>query len=79
MAKVQFNCRLDEEIAKWIADESERQSAEGKKFSQADVITLLVGSAAFRSPATTTDDIHERSGLVCASATSKEGQAIIQS
>lgn len=32
MAKVQFNCRLDEEVAKWIADESKRRSVDGKKF-----------------------------------------------
>lgn len=43
MAKAQFNCRLDEDIAKWIAEESERQSeARGAKFSQADVVSLLV-------------------------------------
>lgn len=45
MAKVQFNCRLDEDVVKWIAEEAERRSVNGKKFSQADVVTVLVGSA----------------------------------
>lgn len=47
MAKVQFNCRLESEVAQWIDDESKRRSVKGKKFSQADVITMLVGSAVF--------------------------------
>lgn len=43
MAKVQFNCRLDEDVAEWIATESLLQSAaRGNKFSQADVVSLLV-------------------------------------
>jgi len=43
MAKVQFNCRLDEEVAEWIATEAALKSAElGRKVSQADVIQLLV-------------------------------------
>lgn len=43
MAKVQFNCRLDEEVAEWIATESALKTAEtGRKFSQADVVSLLV-------------------------------------
>lgn len=49
MAKVQFNCRLDEEIAEWIATESALKTVELKrKFSQADVITLLVAGVAFK-------------------------------
>jgi hypothetical protein len=37
MAKVQFNCRLESDIAKWIVDEAVRRDK-----SQADVITSLV-------------------------------------
>lgn len=46
MAKVQFNCRLDESFVEWIDAEAARQSeALNRKFSQADVIMMLVGSA----------------------------------
>lgn len=43
MAKVQFNCRLESDIAKWIADEAARLTrARGTKYSQADVVARLV-------------------------------------
>lgn len=43
MAQKQFNCRLDEDIAKWIADEAARLTKSTRvKHSQADVITQLV-------------------------------------
>jgi len=43
MAKVQFNCRIPEEISVLINSESERLTAEqGKKVSQADVVGLAI-------------------------------------
>ena len=42
--KVQFNCRLEELVAEWIATEAMLKSVELKRrISQADVIEMLVG------------------------------------
>jgi len=46
MAKVQFNCRLDQSFIDWIDSEAAQQSKKlNRKFSQADVIIMLIGSA----------------------------------
>ncbi len=49
MAKVQFNCRLEPEIVKWIDEQAEAQSEkQGKRVSQADIVTQLVLGQPFK-------------------------------
>lgn len=53
MAKVQFNCRLDPEVVRWIDEQAEAQTEKlGKRISQADVVTQLVAGQPFRTKPT---------------------------
>lgn len=65
MAKVQFNCRLEESVVEWITEEAEKQSAKlGKFVSQADVITMLIGSAVFVASASSQKKLSKKDRLI---------------